>query len=460
MEATNAELMMAFQHYKELKVAFEDLTIRLKETEARAELAEQRAAAAEAKNLGKNDKKRARCDDKVGVASKRTPVIRVAEKTPNPEAETGNDEAMQASHDEAMQADQNNSISDEEDVIPPPVPAAQKVKIPPIFLRSKASWPALRSEIGRLKITRPVSLDTSDGIRITTATSDDFRALVKLMRDKKYEFHTYQLQEDKGFKVVIRGLMPELSEDYIREDLEAQGFHPISVARMRRGSKRTPMPLVYVNIPREDKALYDITECCNLKVKIESLRPSTSRGQCFRCQMFGHTQSRCTAAPKCVKCGKGHHSDDCEKPRDAPATCANCNGQHTANYRGCVKHPDNARINNRSVPTAQPVRDARPRPTSSDTRAKPRPSTNDTRASRPATQRSAPPRVDTQRTPSQRSYAATTRSSGNPSVNASSTQSTVQTKVLDVNQTLLAIAAQLQHTSQMLFDLINASAKQ
>ena len=55
----------------------------------------------------------------------------------------------------------------------------------------------------------------------------------------------------------------------------------------------------------------------------------------------------CNLAPLCVKCGQKHFSADCGLPRkadlvrvDSNATreavkCANCSGQHTANYRGC-----------------------------------------------------------------------------------------------------------------------------
>jgi len=33
--------------------------------------------------------------------------------------------------------------------------------------------------------------------------------------------------------------------------------------------------------------------------------------------------------------GEKHSTADCKKPRDAPATCALCNGPQTANYKGC-----------------------------------------------------------------------------------------------------------------------------
>ena len=58
--------------------------------------------------------------------------------------------------------------------------------------------------------------------------------------------------------------------------------------------------------------------------------------QCKRCQRFGHTQRNCGYAPRCVACGGSHLSGDCPAPRGQPRCCS-CEGNQTANYRGCVK---------------------------------------------------------------------------------------------------------------------------
>jgi len=35
-----------------------------------------------------------------------------------------------------------------------------------------------------------------------------------------------------------------------------------------------------------------------------------------------------------LKCGSEHSTDECPKQRQEPAKCANCGGNHTANYKG------------------------------------------------------------------------------------------------------------------------------
>ena len=58
--------------------------------------------------------------------------------------------------------------------------------------------------------------------------------------------------------------------------------------------------------------------------------------QCKSCQRFGHTQRNCGYVPRCVAGGGSHLSGGCVTPREKPQCCG-CVGNHTANYRGCVK---------------------------------------------------------------------------------------------------------------------------
>jgi len=70
-------------------------------------------------------------------------------------------------------------------------------------------------------------------------------------------------------------------------------------------------------------------------VTLETPRRYTGVVQCTRCQQYGHSKTYCNKPFVCVKCGAKHSTADCKKPRDTPATCALCNGPHTANYKGC-----------------------------------------------------------------------------------------------------------------------------
>ena len=69
--------------------------------------------------------------------------------------------------------------------------------------------------------------------------------------------------------------------------------------------------------------------------------------RCFKCQLYGHTQSVCHGKITCPKCAKGHTFEDC--PLNKPVTdglrdpgnanlkisCRNCGAEHSAAFRGC-----------------------------------------------------------------------------------------------------------------------------
>lgn len=74
-----------------------------------------------------------------------------------------------------------------------------------------------------------------------------------------------------------------------------------------------------------------------IKIKIESYKNSNS-AQCFSCHQFGHSSLHCGLTPRCMKYNQKHLTKDCIKSRDTKATCFNCNGEYTANYRGCPSY--------------------------------------------------------------------------------------------------------------------------
>lgn len=92
--------------------------------------------------------------------------------------------------------------------------------------------------------------------------------------------------------------------------------------------------MVLANVPQDSVEKYYGTQNINYyKVKIV---PYTSNAvaQCFNYQGYGHSSLCCSLEPKCVKCAQSHAFKTCTKPRDTNAKCANCDGNHTANYRG------------------------------------------------------------------------------------------------------------------------------
>jgi hypothetical protein len=227
---------------------------------------------------------------------------------------------------------------DQEDINENPPPTPKKVRIPPIFLRSKEKWSKIPNALKAKNLNFTKAVNTSDSIKILPTTTDDYRGIVKFFDEERLPFHTFQLQDDKPLKVVIRGICESQNEDDIKSSLLEQGFSVSKVSRMRKGADRKPLPLVLIELSKEQKAIFDITRVCNLSVKIESYRRKDMVSQCHRCQEFGHSQNCCRAVARCVKCAGRHLTAECNKKQGTPAKCCHCGESHTASYRGCAAY--------------------------------------------------------------------------------------------------------------------------
>jgi hypothetical protein len=64
----------------------------------------------------------------------------------------------------------------------------------------------------------------ADHPKIMTTNSDSYRTLVRFLREEKSEFHTYQLKEDKPFRVVIRNLHSTTPPELIKSKLKQRLF--------------------------------------------------------------------------------------------------------------------------------------------------------------------------------------------------------------------------------------------
>nr|CAH7746196.1 unnamed protein product [Callosobruchus chinensis] len=124
---------------------------------------------------------------------------------------------------------------------------------------------------------------------------------------------------------------PEKTEEICNE------LSSIGVIEVRRiKSKRDGMLVDTANhiltfnkptLPKEIKvAMYNL--------KVRPYIPSPLR--CFNCQKFGHTTTRCSFQKICV-CGKQPHEGT---PCDSPVICPNCQGNHPAQSKQCIKYKE------------------------------------------------------------------------------------------------------------------------
>jgi PAX-interacting protein 1 len=205
----------------------------------------------------------------------------------------------------------------------------------------------------QLQMLKFDSLDCRDKIRITTPDPNTHRKIVRILEAKKMPWNSFDKEEEKPLKVVIRGIPEPFELKVISEELTKLGFPIKNVQRMRKGPGRSPLSLVLLDVEKSEKGkeIYNLDKLLTLSIKVESLRKKTEAGQCHNCQQWGHSNKNCHAPPKCVKCGQNHRSETCKYTREVgPATCANCGGPHPANFKGCIANPNSQNNQNTRRP--------------------------------------------------------------------------------------------------------------
>jgi hypothetical protein len=217
---------------------------------------------------------------------------------------------------------------------------SKKLKVPPIILKTDVKYLELCKILTQLVGNDQFKCSsTLKNVTINPSSPESYRKIVNFLRANKAEFHTFQLPEDKAFRVVIRGLHSSVEPDAVKEELISKGFSVQNVTNVwSREKSRLPLFFVDLDQSQANDNIFDLTTLLYSKVQVEEPRPKRLIVQCMRCQQLGHTKKYCNRSPKCVKCAKDHETSSCTKPNNTPATCALCGENHPANYRGCVVH--------------------------------------------------------------------------------------------------------------------------
>ena len=129
------------------------------------------------------------------------------------------------------------------------------------------------------------------------------------------------------------------SEEELSDYLKQCNSKITNVRRLKKGVKKTPTLSILIEFDSSK-----LPEYVNLGFQRFSVRTYVpSPWQCYNCQRFGHSASDCKSKPRCLFCANEHKSDNCplrtpEEDIDLDSLkCANCKGNHAANYGGCER---------------------------------------------------------------------------------------------------------------------------
>lgn len=179
-------------------------------------------------------------------------------------------------------------------------------------------------------------------VRISPLSPDAYRKLVRLLKDNEISFYTYQFKQDKSYRAVLKNMHFSTDLKDLKDSIEEYGHKVRNITNIRHFKTKNPLPIFFIDLEpsSNNKDIFNIEFLLNAKISFEPPHKKKEIVQCKKCQNYGHTKTYCFQAYRCVKCGGEHDTTKCSKLLTIPPTCALCNGEHPANYKGCSVYRD------------------------------------------------------------------------------------------------------------------------
>ena len=200
----------------------------------------------------------------------------------------------------------------------------QSSKPTPIFLHGVINYTEMIQSLTEVAEDEQILTKslTNNVIKLAFSTPETYRAIIKHCKEQNIYYHTYQLKEDRAFRVVNKHLHYTTDLDDIKNELWILGYEMRNIINFKHRQTKEPVNIFFTDLEpaKNNKDIYAVKAIQNKIIHIEPPRsPKPHIPQCVSCQQYGHTRKYCNKSFNCVKCEGHHNSATCTKPRDSPA---------------------------------------------------------------------------------------------------------------------------------------------
>ena len=224
----------------------------------------------------------------------------------------------------------------------------QVIKPPPFFIDKVSNIQPLSNMLEDVAHDDyEIKILQGEKVKIQAKSSESYSTIYKELKSRNTEFYTYQPKREKNFRVVLKRMHPSTDTEEIKQALEELHHKPNNIWNVKNSRTKKPLPMFFIDLQPSpnNKDIYSIRSLLNCQIEIEPPRPKRSIPQCSNCQQYGHTQKYCHRQPSCVKCAGPHHTANCpRKERSDKVKCILCEGNHPANYKGCIVYKELQKI--------------------------------------------------------------------------------------------------------------------
>ena len=138
--------------------------------------------------------------------------------------------------------------------------------LPPIFINDVIDIQSMIKTIEKDISKEDYKLKINNNhVKILPTHPDAYRKLTKLLKTLNAKFHTYQLKQERPFRVVLRNIHHSVDLDELKCELLNHGHEVTNISNIRHRITKNPLSLFFIDLKQKtnNKEIYNINRLMN-----------------------------------------------------------------------------------------------------------------------------------------------------------------------------------------------------
>lgn len=236
---------------------------------------------------------------------------------------------------------------------PPSASKSVKTTKPPAIMAFTEDVKNLRSEINKfLGNNNTILFLLRSQVKIQNLTKEDFEKTKDLLNKTNTKYFTFTAKDEKPFTLLIKNITNQFQESEV-EDAVREKIPDVNILNLKNFNSR--MWIVQLKDAESASKIKKLRSLLGFGIVVTKYNGKKIL-QCRNCQRYNHLAINCKMDYRCVKCAENHGPQKCQIPKKEEnimkiviekedgtketrigrqLKCANCSGEHAANYSKC-----------------------------------------------------------------------------------------------------------------------------
>jgi hypothetical protein len=181
------------------------------------------------------------------------------------------------------------ALQEEEPDTPQPSGKEPMPKPPPIYISNVTKISLL---IQLLEQIAPSQYDlkalANHQIKVQPKTSDAYRNITKALIAKQTQFHTYQLKEERPYRVVLKNMHYSIDPEEIKAEVTKLGHTVLNIWNAKNYRTKQPLSMFFLDLQTapNNKDIYQVEHLHQCRIRFEPPCHTRDIVQCANCQRY------------------------------------------------------------------------------------------------------------------------------------------------------------------------------